>query len=698
MSYHEAQYKPLVKSCSAKRLGRSASRTRNSMSYGAVHKQLPQVLIEKEQLYVETLALKGQLNSAGEEIARLKDKVARLRQELDKTRGVISELSVKDQANAAVQMISKLKRTVRILKSKNCAQEEELQDVKKKLRVTQFVELEAEKQVLMFECTRLRRQLEQTLHASEANENYISDDALKTENELLKMEIAGLKATQPRKPRQRQSFGEIPKRRGIATDSRQLSSMQDQLALTLSQLQETKESLELERRSRQDITSRSRDRSSVTERPSQSMTPDTVANSFIDRLHKELKGLKKDLDTVMAACSSHGFLTPSDFYDQLHFSGLSFSEAEVKEMWRGLFKGSQVSLHLLLTALKAPSAFELLDSYSISRDKDYSDRSLVSQAAETTDGGRHYDIIDHVVMRMQLHRVTNQEAVQLLSELKKGSPMTQQSVLTAEPFELKSQDHCSKLLGVLKGLTSLDSLAKLLGTWRVMEDSEEAQFDAELAKKIPPVKARLTSTCQLYDRTQSGSIGLTELFTAMKSCGIDLQPRLKMYIRLLSYSFDYQLDVAPYINLINAFTKQEDSVVLADISEEEQEQIVRRVLCDAVNAINRLGVTLTSVFETTKGLITPKELLEGFNALLTENLKQKEFLVLLAVLQSDNYEDTVVEFCDLEALVKELMLSMDDEHPNQPTSMQDSPGQSRSVVLLTEYDPVKRSSRGTREA
>lgn len=693
--------KPLIKSQSARKLGSSSSRSRNSASYGSLFRHLPkQSGLEKEQLYLETLTLRVQLNNANDEITSLKAKVKLLKKDLGKANELIVDLNGRSRPSST-QLVSKLKNLVHALKSDNESQRTEIDALKKKMRVTQFIELEAEKQVYVSECTRLRRRLDEMLRPFGTKENFYSAEADKAVSDALKKEVPRIKkGTSSKRPKKRtlDSHKKKPTLEGT-----RLSSVQEQLAVTQRQLQETKEALELERRSRQDITSRSRDRSSIVDRPSLTTTPDTLANSFIQKLHMELRRVKKDLETVLCAFSSHDLITADVFHEQLLFSGLTISEPDVKETWRAVFKETHVSLHMILTAFsKDHSGFDLPLFDSISREKlsDFSDNSIMPKQADKQLEGRKDKIMSHIALRMQLHRVSKEDAAKLVMQVRNASPLTQKAMLADDPFELKTEDERNKFLKATQNCLSTHEIAEQLGNWTVLEDAEEERFDTRLTELLKSSKDRLISTCELYDRDQSGTISLVEFYSAAKSCGLEFEPRLKMYITLLSYSFEHKLDSAPYSSLIEAFAKEsdEESLVLGEISEEEQEQIVMKILKDIVKTMHRLGVSLKSVFETTDGMITPNGLLDGLNALLTEKVKKREFLVLLATLQSDRNDEPMIEFSDLEAFVREIEGNFDEEpHIETLISLLDSPedlqAENESFVVLEAGDPVKMSNR-----
>lgn len=698
--------KPLGKVHSLRKLSNSSHRSRNSTSYGSLSKHLPQQsIVEKEDLYLEALALKVQLNDSNDLNVRLKAKVAYLKKSLDKANETIHELNVRGRPNASL-LVSKLKKALNQLRVEAEAQKRTIEVLKKKLRVTKYVELEAEKMAFENECTRLRRQLEDAMRVYIPKENAFLVEAVRAENDVLKRELSRFKLEgKVRRPAKRGSVTEMPKARP-QSGGRRLSSVQDQLSLTLRQLQETKDALELERRHRQDITSRSRDRSSYSDRRNHSITPEILTVGFIQKLHNELRRVKKDLETVLTSRGQIDQLTANEFHERLLFSGLAISDAEVNDVWLSLFNKPYVSLSLILNAFgKDHSGFDLplFDSISHDRLSDISDNSPIPSVTDRYNESIDNEILQHVALRLQLHRISKEHAVKLIYEARNASPTTLKHKLETEPFELTNEAERSQMLRVLNGPLSLQEIAEHLGKWQVLQDLEEEKFDAKLISLIKPARARLMTTCELYDSNQSGVISISEFFTAAKSCGIELEPRMKMYIKLLSYSFEHQLDSAPYTSLIEAFAKEDEddeSSVFANVSELEQEQIVTDLLKSVVRRMRLLGKTPKSAFESANGLLTPNGFLEGLNALLPEKIKKKDFLILLATLQSDNYEDPIIEVSDLETFIKEVETQCD-KHPEKLISLLDSSGdfeeKSESFIKLEATDPVKMSSRAIME-
>jgi hypothetical protein len=310
-------------------------------------------------------------------------------------------------------------------------------------------------------------------------------------------------------------------------------------------------------------------------------------------------------------------------------------------------------------------------------------------------------IMQHLALRMQLHRVTNEQTVEMLADIVNATPSAQQSMLLEEPFEFTDEDMRSQMLSLLRSNTNLHELSDQLGTWRVLEDTEEDKFDAALSQKLKN-KAPFLSACQLYDRGQTGCISLTEFFAAGRSCGIDFEPRLKLYIKLLSYSFEHKLNSAPYTSLVEAFTKEE-SILVPEISGEEQEALVNQLLKDIVISLKRTNSTLASVFKAKEGLLSPKGLLDGLNSLLSERINREDFLVLLATLQSEDYEEPVVEFSYLTSVIKaaEKALPPKPRYPEKLVSLLDSSldleEENESFIQTALEDPVKMSSRALYE-
>jgi hypothetical protein len=351
-------------------------------------------------------------------------------------------------------------------------------------------------------------------------------------------------------------------------------------------------------------------------------------------------------------------MSADELYNQLIFAGLTISAKVVDSIWRNLFPAPKVKVAQILSALEgSESSFDVGLDLQGRRSKSEFSISLTPVNTQ--------DIMQQVALRMQMHRMTSEQTTQLLFDISNASPSAQQSILIREPFEFQDEEDRRRMTEVLQSSLRLHDLAGLVGTWRVLEDNEEEQFDNLLAQMIKGKQARFLTTCQLYDQERTGTISLSAFFAAAKASGLDLEPRVKLYIKLLSYSYEHKLDSAPYAGLIEAFAKgtdPEDIEHLEENSEAEQEQIVTKLL-RSVGMHLKSGHTLAAVFNAKRGLITPEGLLEGLNSLLVDKVQKQEFLMLVATLQSDRYEDPVIELSDFEAILKEVEHAFAENRP-----------------------------------
>jgi hypothetical protein len=624
--------KPLLKCFSAKKVG-SFSRSRLSGYSCTLNKPssslLPQ---EKDTSSLETLVLRTQLSEAVDRNSRLQAEVLQLRTDLERVNGAIAELTVRADTT---QLVSKLKKLVRELKREIDSQRAQIDAFKKMARVTQCVELEAEKQIYVGECVRLRRLL---------------DAALADKAPTADLTAACLSKGETGWPdRLSTSSPNLPEMQRIAFTGN--SSVTNQPVTSL-----------LPRASHEPDFSNEFHTGSFYDSSIEEPSSELKHISFIITLSRQLRAAQKDLGTVLSAYSPQDSLSADELYAQLSYSGVSVSEKEVVDMWKALFQATRVQVTQVLMTLERvegnsydqPSA--LVDSFSLDQLSD--DR-----------GPAQGSIIQHLALRMQMHRVSCEAATQLLAKVQRASLAAQQSMLAAMPFECKDADELRRLTELLR-CTSLADLAKQLGTWHVMEDAEEEErFDAQLSSLLRSNKAYFLATCETYDDANSGSISLTDFFAAARACGLDFSPRLKLYLQLLCYSYDYKLASAPYRSLVEAFTKSTRQSAEAV----EEDQMVRRLLKEMVVALQKSGLPLSSVFKADAGLISPVNLLEGLNSLLEIEVKRKEFIALMAALRSDRYENPVVDFNELEDFLADLTDTLQSpEFSQQMSSLSDS--------------------------
>jgi hypothetical protein len=699
--------KPSGKSPSPNRVRLAAGKVRNSRSYSN---------IDRDNIGLEAYALNIQLSDANDRNSRLKAKVQRLKGELENANEFIIELNGRIKTNSS-QLDSKLTRLVEELKGEVELQRTEIDSLRKKMRVTQYVELESEKQVYLRECLRLRKLLEKALGLKplnappEASNECSLLEALKTElsrykrspadkmNKVrvspnyspdksqvnpakaqvtpspvkalvtpakaqaapVKVQVTPVKAQVTPGPAKAQATSSPVNSQVTPSTSPVKAHSNPNSSAVKAKVNMREESSSYDARPRARDSGEDRHALSVGEEKAIPSSPDV--HSYISDLQRQLSRARKDLQAVLCAFSPQDLISADELYNQLIFAGLTISAKVVNSMWKTLFPTPKVKVAQILSALGgAKSSSDAVHSLF---DLDLQGRRSKSEFSISLKPVDSQDIMQQVALRMQMHRMTSEQAAQLLFDASNASPSAQQTMLINEPFEFQDEEDRRKLTEVLQSSLRLHELAELVGTWRVLEDTEEEQFDILLAQMIMGKQARFLTTCQLYDQERTGRISLSAFFAAAKVSGLDLEPRVKLYIKLLSYSYEQQLDSAPYSSLIEAFAKgknPEDMDSLEEISEAEQEQIVTKLLRSVVTHL-KSGHTLASVFNAKRGLITPEGLLEGLNSLLVAKVHKQEFLVLLATLQSDSYEDPVIELSDFEAILKEVQDAFPDYRP-----------------------------------
>lgn len=130
------------------------------------------ILHDKEQLYDDAIKLKEQLHKVQAENMQLKTKVLQNEKEIAKKDKDIVDIYNQFQSQAPPRLlklkndsylVTSLKKQVKDLRTEKSAKEEELNNLKKKTKVTKLQEMEVEIKMYIDECTRLRHLLEEVI-------------------------------------------------------------------------------------------------------------------------------------------------------------------------------------------------------------------------------------------------------------------------------------------------------------------------------------------------------------------------------------------------------------------------------------------------------------------------------------------------------------------------------------------------------
>ena len=117
------------------------------------------IIMDKERLYEENMALKLKNNNLLQEILKLRTKVAQVERELARK----EDNTETSQFSKPAHMINNLKSAVKELKSDISIKDEEIHRLRKNFRSTKLNEMELEVQAYIDECTRLRHHLEEIM-------------------------------------------------------------------------------------------------------------------------------------------------------------------------------------------------------------------------------------------------------------------------------------------------------------------------------------------------------------------------------------------------------------------------------------------------------------------------------------------------------------------------------------------------------
>ncbi|CAG9323322.1 unnamed protein product [Blepharisma stoltei] len=123
------------------------------------------IQMDKERLYDENIALKMKVNSLTEDVILLRTRISQLERDIGKKEIFIDQKSPTEKPNSKnVHLITNLKQNVKELRSELQTKETELISLRKNTKTSRIMELEAEVQAYVDECTRLKHHIEDLLH------------------------------------------------------------------------------------------------------------------------------------------------------------------------------------------------------------------------------------------------------------------------------------------------------------------------------------------------------------------------------------------------------------------------------------------------------------------------------------------------------------------------------------------------------
>ena len=245
--------------------------------------------------------------------------------------------------------------------------------------------------------------------------------------------------------------------------------------------------------------------------------------------------------------------------------------------------------------------------------------------------------IQHIYFRLQLNRIPEKSLFNIIFPGADHnfllSPNDVKFIFQHPPFSLTEAEHLEDLVHSFQpSLTPgqfVVNLVDLLPDWEILSEVEERVLDQELNQVISSNFEVLCKACSLVDRKRQSCLTVDEFFSVFRTLSIDLDDKMKGYVRLLLYSYDMRLDVAPYNHFLQIYRKMQ-------LSNEERAVIVRSYLTRIADVLRKNRISAIDVFSTNdENVITEDFFYEGLERLGMFNLPKDHIDVIIEALQCD---------------------------------------------------------------
>jgi hypothetical protein len=248
--------------------------------------------------------------------------------------------------------------------------------------------------------------------------------------------------------------------------------------------------------------------------------------------------------------------------------------------------------------------------------------------------------LQHVFFRLQLNRIPEKSLFNLLfpfdDEKLQLNSADLCEIMKHAPFNLTEAENLNDLIaGFSVPLTPgqfIVTLVDLLPPWEIFSEVEERVLDQQLNQIISSHFEVLSKACSLVDRKKKLFLTVDEFFAVFRTLSIALDEKMKSYVKLLLYSYDMQLDVAPYNHFLQIYRK-------IQISNEERALIVRSYLTRIADVLRKNKITAVDVFCTNDlNVISEEYFFEGLERLGIFNVPSEHVEVILEALQCEGDE------------------------------------------------------------
>lgn len=256
--------------------------------------------------------------------------------------------------------------------------------------------------------------------------------------------------------------------------------------------------------------------------------------------------------------------------------------------------------------------------------------------------------------RLQLHRIPKLKLGEVLFGKDMDGPISPEgfkTLLISPPFSLNDEAECEEVVtflmeqcaGETNGKEITRVLMRVLDDWEVLTDEEEAQFDHHISHLLTRQKEDFLDLCNEKDVNQTGEIPLSALQDVFSQLRFDFSSKELHYMELLFFSLNFQLNLAPYIKLVEAYAA-DDSQLESDrseitMSDEERRAVVKKYLDKIATQLVAKSLDMTQVFRSKEGFLYPDKFIQGLRTLGIPDMKKEELVVFLDALQCEDLDE-----------------------------------------------------------
>ncbi|OMJ69826.1 hypothetical protein SteCoe_32347 [Stentor coeruleus] len=284
------------------------------------------------------------------------------------------------------------------------------------------------------------------------------------------------------------------------------------------------------------------------------------------------------------------------------------------------------------------------------------------------------NLLQHLCLRMQLHRVPKENLIEALvgagpSNIK--SIHSQEIVLlfTNTPFNFSRKEATQIAEFLFQGKKTMqyrdfvDKLYLSIDDWEIFTTKDEENFDAYLLNLVSTNEPYLQRACEDRDLENKGLITMEEFQMCLNERKIVLPPRVLMYLLVLFYSHNMELNIVPYRQFFQAYNSTEDN------PEEKKEDMSQKYLELISQCLKFKNKTVRNTFHCdSNGNILAEDFIQGLKLLEIENIPKDNLVELLENLQGNPEERIIcVNIVDLENVMESLGVPIDQsaEHTNR---------------------------------